>query len=124
LFLLAPILFLLHIAESVLFGFEEAFQDYTRRLASVQRRFANRHTLFAVLIGVVVITWMVTVYLASLGGVWWHFVTLAFGILLLAELEHPIRAAAVRRYYCGLFTGTLLGVLGLALIIQSLNGLR
>jgi len=122
LFLLAPLLVLLHIVESVLFGFEEAFRDYTRRIAAAQRRFRNPHAFFAVLIGAFVIVWMVTVYLAALGGIWRPAVTLFFGVVLLAEIEHAVRAAAKRGYYSGTVTGSLMVLLGMILIIQSLTG--
>jgi hypothetical protein len=124
LFLLAPLLVLLHIVESVSFGFEEAFRDYTRRIASVQQRFRTPHAFFAVLIGGFVIAWMVTVYLASLGGIWGRIVTLFFGLLLLVEIEHAVRAVAKRGYYSGTVTGTLMVVLGVVLIIQSVQALR
>jgi hypothetical protein len=117
-------LFALNVGESVLFGFDEAFQDDTRRIASVQQRFSDPRVLLAVVIGALVIAWMVTVYLASVGGVWSHVVTLFFGVLLLAEVEHPIRAVARRRCHCGLFTGTAPVLLGIALVLMSLDLLR
>ena len=122
--LLAPILVALHIVEAVSFGFGEAFQDYTRRIAALQRRFRNPHACFAVLIGGFVIAWMVTVYLASLGGVWWSVVTVLFGLLLLAESEHAVRAVAKRGYYSGTVTGSLLVLLGIVLIVQAASGPR
>ncbi len=124
LFLLAPLLVLLHIVETVSFGFEEAFQDYSRRIASVQQRFRTPHAFFAVLIGGFVIVWMLTVYLASLGGVWRPVVTILFGLLLLLEIEHTVRAVAKRGYYSGTVTGCLMVLLGMILIVQSLTGLR
>lgn len=124
LFLLAPLLVLFHIVETISFGYEEAFQDYTRRIAWVQRRFRNPHTFFAILLGAFVIAWMVTVYLASLGGRWWPLVTILFGLLLIAEIEHAVRAAAKRGYYSGTVTGTFMVLLGGALIIQSANRLQ
>ena len=124
LFLLAPLLVALHIAETVSFGFEEAFQDYTSRLAAFQRRFRNPHAFFAVLIGVFVLAWMVTVYMAALGGVWRLVVTGFFGLLLLVESEHAIRALAKRGYYSGTVTGTLLVLLGIVLIAQAADALR
>lgn len=122
LFLVAPVLVVLHIVETVSFGFEEAFQDYTRRIAAVQRRFRNPHALIAVLIGVFVCAWMLTVYLAALGGVWIPGVTIFFGLLLIAEIEHAMRAAAKRGYYSGTVTGSLMVVLGIVLIVQSVQG--
>jgi 4-hydroxybenzoate polyprenyltransferase len=106
-----------------MFGFEEAFQDYTTRIESLQLRFSKPHTFFAFLIGVFVTTWMVTVYLASLGGIWWSIVTVIFGLLLLAEIEHAVRAARKRGYYGGTVTGVLMVLLGLVLIIQPLKRL-
>jgi hypothetical protein len=124
LFLVAPALVVMHIAETVQFGFEEAFQDYTRRIALVQRSFRNPHAFFAVLIGAFVAVWMVTVYLASLGGVWAPVVTIFFGLLLLAEVEHAVRAIAKRGYYSGTVTGILMVLLGIGLIVRAVSALR
>jgi hypothetical protein len=124
LFLVAPLLVALHVAETTAFSFKEAFEDYTRRVAALQRRFPNPHAFFAVLIGVFVIAWMATVYLASLGGVWSSVVTVLFGLLLLVEIEHAIRALAKRGYYSGMVTGTLMVVLGIALIVQTASAQR
>lgn len=121
LFVLAPLLVALHVAETVSFGFEEAFQDYTHRIAALQRRFRNPHALFAVVIGGFVIAWMVTVYVAALDGVGRSVVTALFGLLLLAEIEHAIRAVAKQGYYSGVVTGSLMVFLGMLLIVRSLR---
>ena len=48
---------------------------------------------------------------ASAGSVW---DAILFGLLLLAEIEHAVRAVAKRGYYSGTVTGSLMVLLGIS----------
>lgn len=114
--LFGVILLPLHILEQLFFGFERAFADVGAAIAPLGRLFddPDKGVLAALAIGLIPLA--TAIYFALGNSKEQRIACAIFGVLLLPEAHHIIRAFFVGGYYPGMVTGALMCLTGVLLL--------
>ena len=124
LFIIAPILGVLHMLEQWFFGLSQAFGDVKMLFNNLTTFFETIDKAIVFLVTVFVFLWLMTTYLLLRGGKWQPIVVIFFSIIFISEIHHPLRAFLTMSYYPGSITGLIFFFLGIMLLKESIKIIR